>query len=73
MKTAEKWKAVHIVPKDNPCDGCQKRTWDCHGKCGDYAKYVKRNEQIRKKRALKRDVDNAIDDAMRRIPGRRNI
>lgn len=73
MTAGESWKAVRIVPKDNPCKDCGKRTWDCHGKCPDYAKYVEKKEQIRRKRALRRQVQDAIDDAMRRLPGKRNI
>lgn len=52
---------------------CPKRKYDCHGKCEDYQNYrAKCDERIRL-RMLEYEVNNAIGDAMKRIPGKRGI
>lgn len=63
----------HIGYK-SPCKkDCPKRAFDCHAHCGEYAGFrAKRDEQIQK-RLLNRDVQEAIGDAMKRIPGKRGI
>lgn len=52
---------------------CPDRTFDCHGKCRKYAEYRAECDKEIKKRALKRDVDYAIGDAIKRIPGKRGL
>lgn len=52
---------------------CQDRAFDCHVKCEKYAKYRTECDEQIQQRALKRDVDSYITDAMKRIPGKREI
>lgn len=52
---------------------CPDRTFDCHGKCRKYAEYRADCDKEIQKRTRKREVDQAIGDAMKRIPGKRSI
>ena len=52
---------------------CPDRAVGCHGKCKEYAKYRAKCDVEIKQRALKRDVDHAVADAMKRIPGKRGV
>lgn len=61
------------LPRLSPCKNCLKRFLGCHGECEAYARYRETREQVMKKRRLRRDVQNAIDDAMKRLPGKREI
>lgn len=55
------------------CKDCPNRSFDCHGKCETYIKYRAGCDEVIHQRNLKRDVINAIGDAMKRIPGKRGI
>lgn len=52
---------------------CPNRAYDCHCKCEKYASSRAECDKEIKRRALKRDVDYAIGDAMKRMPGKRGI
>lgn len=67
------WKGIHIAPNKSPCWGCKKRTATCHGSCKEYADFRAICEEIRRKRKLRREVNEAIDDAMKRNPGKREL
>lgn len=52
---------------------CPKRALGCHGKCETYAEDRAKCDEEIQKRKMKRDVDNAVEDAMKRLPGKRGI
>ena len=59
--------------RNSPCDGCEKRNLRCHGTCKDYRTFSEKCEEIRKDRLRNREVDEAVADAMKRLPGKREI
>ena len=67
------WKLICINPESSPCDGCKRRVLRCHGRCRDYAEFRDKCDNARKKRRLRLDVNYAIGDAMKRIPGIRRL
>jgi hypothetical protein len=67
------WKGIRIAPEPTPCYGCTDRTATCHGTCKRYAIFHAACEAIRHKRKLRREVNEAIDDAMKRNPGKREL
>lgn len=67
------WKAMRNAPRLSPCKNCPKRAMVCHSECDAYLRYREVCEGIRKKTLLKCDVQQAIGDAMKRLPGKRRI
>lgn len=67
------WTAMYITPKNAPCKNCTDRAQGCHGSCTRYAEYMETCKDIRKQRQLRREVNQAIGDAMKRIPGKREV
>lgn len=53
--------------------GCEEHSPKCHGSCGRYAEFRRECDEIRRKRKLRREVNNAIEDAMKRMPGIREV
>lgn len=71
---AKGFPAIALNPVKIKCPRkCPDRTFDCHGKCRKYAEYRADCDNAIQQRTLKRDVDQAIGDAMKRIPGKRSI
>ena len=71
---AKGFPAIAINPAKMKCrKDCPDRTFDCHGKCKKYAEYRADCDEQIQQRAFKRDVDSYITDAMKRIPGKREI
>lgn len=68
-----KWKAMCIGPKQSPCQDCKIRAPHCHGSCSLYADYRKLCEDIRKQRKMRQEVNQAVGDAMKRLPGKREV
>ena len=69
----DSWTAMRNMQRQSPYKNCQKRFAGCHGRCAGYARFRDAREQVMKKRRLRRDVQDAIDDAMKRLPGKREI
>ena len=54
-----------------PCKNCKERTSDCHRICAKYQAYSAENDQRRKQRYLRRQIDaytngKIIENAIRR-------
>ena len=62
-----------ITLVQGPCKDCTERHQHCHGSCEKYAKFRAKCEALSEERQRKREVDECIGDAMKRIPGKRNI
>lgn len=62
------WKFCRYVPNQSPCMGCPDRTATCHGSCERYAAFRAQCEELYRQRRLRREVSEAIDDAMKRMP-----
>lgn len=46
-----------------PCTpNCPNRSWDCHGKCEEYLKYAKKNEEERERIFKKKQIHYILDD-----------
>ena len=67
------WKAIRITPAVSPCMGCEEHSPKCHGSCERYEAFRMECEAIRHRRQLKRETDDAVGDAMRRMPGIREV
>lgn len=47
---------------DNPCYQCNKRTYDCHGKCKLYLKWYKINKNKRHEVFIRKTNERLADD-----------
>ena len=36
-----------LLDRKSPCIGCDKRAWDCHGKCKKYLEFKKKLDKER--------------------------
>ena len=54
---------------------CPDRSWDCHGKCEKYKAYREQCDEEMMERFKKvqfnRDVNEAVSQAVKRLPGKR--
>lgn len=67
-------KEIVLSPVKMRCKrDCPDRALGCHGKCKTYAEDRAKCDEAIRRRELKRDVDNAVEDAMKRMPGKRGI
>lgn len=39
------------------CKDCKNRTIGCHAQCEDYKDYVRRNEQLKEKKKILKDLE----------------
>lgn len=70
---SRRWKPLYTGPKQSPCLGCKDRSPSCHGSCRLYAEYQQLCQNMRKQRMLRREVECAICDAKKRMPGEREV
>lgn len=71
---ANRMPAMSINPAKMKCTkDCPDRTFDCHVKCKKYAEYRADCDRAIQQRTFEREVNQAIGDAMKRIPGKREI
>ena len=61
------------VSNQSPCKGCLRRALSCHVSCQDYENFRAVCDLVHEERQRKREVDQAIADAMKRMPGKRNL
>lgn len=66
-------KDYRLIPANGPCKGCTARELGCHSKCEEYIAFRAECDALAEERLKHRDVNNYIDDVMRRMPGIRNI
>lgn len=63
---------INLVPP--PCDpDCEKRSFDCHAHCKEYAEYQEKCEAERQKRAHDSEFNAYISGVIKRMPGKRHI
>ena len=62
-----------LTPIPSPCKDCLRRALDCHTSCWEYEIFRARCDLAADERRRKREVDQAIADAMKRLPGKRNL
>lgn len=65
--------ALTPVGNQSPCKGCLRRALSCHVSCPEYEIFRARCDLAADERQRKREVDECIGDAMKRIPGKRKL
>ncbi len=61
------------IPVHSPCKNCQRRALGCHVSCPEYEIFRARCDLAADERQRKREVDECIGDAIKRLPGVRNL
>lgn len=62
-----------LTPVTSPCKNCLRRAFQCHVSCQEYEIFRARCDLAAEERLRKREVDECIGDAMKRMPGKRKI
>lgn len=69
-------RSLVLTLAQSPCDPkCKRRAWNCHvrGNCKEYDDFVDECADLRRRRELEHDVNNAISMAVGRFPGERRV
>lgn len=61
------------VNSQSPCKGCLRRALGCHTSCPEYEIFRAMCDLAAEERQRKREVVEYIGDAMKRMPGKRNL
>lgn len=64
---------IRLTSAVSPCKDCPKRAEYCHSKCEAYAEFRAECDALIEARNRKREVNDYIDDTIKRFPGLRNI
>jgi hypothetical protein len=54
-------KQYNRLLNENPCWGCEVRTEECHGKCGQYAAWKKEVDEAREEQLKRKQEEYELD------------
>lgn len=60
------WYGLSFSTPNCPCLGCDKRNAECHSQCGDYAEYLIRNDETKRKRCFENFKARCLEKTKRR-------